>query len=428
MLSLINAFIWGAPLLALFLGSGIYFTIKTRFIQFRGLIPAFRAIRQDIKSGRDARPGISPTSGLLTALGAVMGPGNLIGVCSALVAGGPGAIFWMWVSALLGMASRYVESFLSVKHRRCEKGVNFGGPMYVMRDMGFGKTAVFFALLCIFDSLAMANALPSAGLAAALQKSASIPTWACGLALSLLAFLTVLGGLKRISDVAGYTVPIMSIIFIGAALLIIALHPAAALAALAKIFASAFSLKSGIGGLIGTAVRYGMARGIYSNEAGMGTEPILAAATNEPSPHRQALISMTGVFLDTVVFCTFTAIVAVMAGIDSTDAASMTSASFYRYLSVAGRFIVDVTLTFLVFATVTSWSYYGESALAYFSGGKKLVPVYRFIYCVIPFIAAGRKLSVLLEISDIATALMSVPNLIVCIKAIKTEKLLSGAV
>jgi len=294
--------------------------------------------------------------------------------------------------------------------------------MYVMHDMGYKKTAAFFAFLCILISLTMANALPSAGLASALQESRSIPTWVCGLILSLLAALTVLGGIKRISDVAGYTVPVMSIIFIGASLLIIVLHPAAALSALAKIFSSAFSLKAGIGGLVGTAVRFGMARGIYSNEAGMGTEPILAAATNEPDPHRQALISMTGVFLDTVVFCTFTALVVVMAGITGADSASMTSVSFNYYLSAAGRFIVDVTLTLLVFATVTSWSYYGESALAYFPNGKKLVPYYRIIYCMVPFLAAGRELSSLLEISDIATAFMAVPNLLVCIKAIKTEK------
>ncbi|HHX72520.1 MAG TPA: sodium:alanine symporter family protein [Clostridiales bacterium] len=420
--SLFNSLLWGAPTLALFIGSGIYFTVRLKFVQFRGFPAAFSAIWQDIKKpapkDKDQK-GLSPVAALAASLGAVMGPGNLVGVSSAILLGGAGAVFWMWVSAILGMASRFAESALAVITRRNRNGQNHGGPMYLMEDMGNRKTAILFALMGVFLSVSMANALPAGALASSLSESYGISPLVTGAVLSALVALTVLGGMKRISSVASVVVPAMSLFFMGAAIFVISMSPAAALQAFLSIFKGAFSLSAGIGGLVGTVIRYGIARGIYSNEAGMGTDPLIAAATSEENPARQGLISMTAPFLDTIVFCTFTALVILMAKdyIPAT-AGGMPAEAFAYFLPGSGRFIVNVTLALLVFATVSSWACFGEECLLYLTQKPLWQKLYRFFYCIIPVSMAGLSLNLLLDLSDIATALMAIPNLIITMMAI----------
>ncbi|MBR6740874.1 MAG: sodium:alanine symporter family protein [Clostridia bacterium] len=410
-ISYLNSIIWGIPSIVLFCGGFIYLTVKTRFVQFRRFGRSYRLILRDIKAGK-VEGGVSPVSALMASLAAVMGPGNLVGVCSAILLGGSGAVFWMCLSAVFGMAARYAESTLSAMHKKEGRG----GPMYVMRNFGMVRTAAVFSVAGICVSLTMANALPSGALSSALEAEWSVPPAVTGIALSVLAFVTVFGGLKRIVSASNFLIPVVSIFFLGTSLFIILSHPSLALDAAAEIFAEAFSFKAGIGGLLGGAVRYGISKGIYSNEAGMGTEPILASATNEPDPKAQGLISMTGPFLDTVVFCGITGLVMVMSGVCSGDAASMTARGFATFLPGCGGFAVTVTLLLLVCATVVSWSYYGESCLAYLSPSGRFIPIYRTVYCLLPIVGAMAELSLLLEISDLAMAAMAIPNIIVTMR------------
>lgn len=420
----ISAVVWGIPTLCLFVGSGLFFSIQLRWIQFTGLFQAFAAIRSDLRHPKsDDKNGFSATGALLAALGAVMGPGNIIGVSSAILLGGAGAVFWMWVSALLGMAARYAESVLSVLHRRSASQGHYGGPMYVMRDIGYRKTACMFAASGILISLTMADALPSGALGSTLRESYGIPPIVTGLFLSLFAGFTLLGGGKRIARISGFLVPVMSIFFIGSSIWIMICYHHRLPMAIASILKDAFSLRAGLGGLVGGAIRYGMARGIYSNEAGMGTEPILASATNEPSAHRQGLISMTGPFLDTVVFCTFTSLVVLMAGeLPNRSATTLVTDAFAYFLPGCGAFIVNATMVLLVLATLASWSFYGEQCLAYFSSSQTLKRMYRLIYAILPVFCAGARLRAVFAVTDIATALMAIPNLLVCILLISVVK------
>lgn len=418
-LETINSVVWGVPTLLLFVGSGFWFSVRLRWLQLRKLPEAFRAIRADLKrsgSGPDGQ-NLSTSAALLASLGAVMGPGNLIGVSSAILIGGAGAVFWMWVSALLGMAVRYVESALSVRYRKTYNGKNIGGPMYVMRSFGLRRSAVLFSVAGVFVSLTMANALPAGALGSSLSEQYGIPTHLTGVVLCIFTCITIFGGGKRISKVSAVLVPVVCIFFAGASLLVVVSHPSELAAAVSAVFRGAFSLRSGLGGLLGTTVRYGLARGIYSNEAGMGTEPIMAAATGESDPHRQGLISMTGPFLDTVVFCSFTAVVVLMAGdIPGATAASLASLAFAKFLPGCGGFIVDATMTLLVLATLASWAFYGERCIAYVCRKNIAKVLYRVAYALMPLVCAGASLGIIFTLTDIATALMALPNLFVCIR------------
>ncbi len=418
-LEAINSVVWGVPTLLFFVGCGLWFSTRFHWLQIRKLPQAFRAIYGDLKhrnSDTDDK-NFSTASALLASLGAVMGPGNLIGVSSAILIGGAGAVFWMWVSAVLGMAARYIESALSVLHRVTICGKNVGGPMYVMRDLGLRRTAIVFSVAGVFVSLTMANALPSGALGSSLSEQYGIPTYLTGLALSIFTCITIVGGGRRIAKVSAVLVPAVCVFFAAASLFVMFSHPSALADALSSIFRGAFSLSAGLGGLFGSTIRYGLARGIYSNEAGMGTEPIMAAATGESDPHRQGLISMTGPFLDTIVFCSFTAIVVLMAGeIPEATAASLVPLAFAKFLPGCGGFIVDATMILLVLATLASWAFYGERCLAYVCQKRSALVYYRTAYALIPLMCAGAHLGIIFTLTDITTALMALPNLIVCVR------------
>lgn len=418
-LETLNRIAWGIPTLCLFLGSGLWFSWKTRWVQIRCLPKAFVAIRSDLmppKDGADKR-NLSTTGALLASLGAVMGPGNLIGVSSAILIGGAGAIFWMWLSAVLGMATRYIESALAVRYRQCADGVNYGGPMYVMRAHGWKRMAAIFSVAGIFLSLTMANALPAGALGRALEVSFSVPTMVTGIFLTVFTAMVIYGGGRRIAKVSAVLIPVVCFFFIGVSLWILAANPTKLWDSLTEIVCGAFSTKAGIGGLVGTTIRFGFARGIYSNEAGMGTEPILAASTAEPNFIRQGFISMTGPFLDTVVFCSFTAFVVVMAGmIPNTDAATLTAAAFASFLPGCGEFVVQVTMTLLVMATLSSWAFYGEQCITYFSKRPLGKQIYRGVYILLPLFCVTMDLQIIFLLSDLVMALMAIPNLLVCLR------------
>lgn len=263
----------------------------------------------------------------------------------------------------------------------------------------------------------MANALPSGALGSSLEEQYGLPTYLTGAVLSIFAYITIIGGGRRIAKISAILVPAVCVFFAAASLFVMISHPSALADALSAIFHGAFSIRAGLGGLLGSTIRYGLARGIYSNEAGMGTEPIMAAATGESDPHRQGLISMTGPFLDTVVFCSFTAIVVLMAGeIPGATAASLVSLAFAKFLPGCGGFIVDATMVLLVLATLASWAFYGERCLAYVCQKRSALFFYRIAYVLIPLVCAGTNLGILFTLTDITTALMALPNLIVCIR------------
>lgn len=420
----LNGVVWGIPTLFLFLGSGLWFSIQTCWIQFRRFGRSFRAIRDDLKSPQNGKStSVSTSAALLTSLAAVMGPGNLVGVSSAILSGGPGAVFWMWISAFLGMATRYAESTLSVLHRRTGENGNYGGPMYVMRDSGNRRCAVVFAIAGVAISLTMANALPSGAIGSALYDAYGIPTILTGAILSLFVLSAVTGGVKRICKVTGVLVPAVCILFLGASLWITFTHPTLFMAAVKRIFSEAFSLRAGVGGLLGGAIRYGMARGIYSNEAGMGTDPILAASTDERSAHRQGLISMAGPFLDTVVFCSMTAFVVVMADISGADPSDAVTLAFTRFLPYSGRLIVILTMALLVMATLAGWICYGEACLQYLTNRRWIRSAYHAVYTLLPVFCAGAELGILFTLTDLCTALMAIPNVILCIKLLPEVKI-----
>ena len=344
-----------------------------------------------------------------------MGPGNIVGVASAILLGGCGSVFWMWVSAWLGMALRYAESYLAVKYRVTSDGENAGGAMYIFRAKKMPALAVIFSVAGIIVSLTMADAVPSASLGRALESAWGLSPLVTGVILSVFTGIVVFGGAKRIIKCAEILVPIVCAFYGIVSLAVFASQPLTALGAFGSIFREAFSLRAGIGGLVGTAVRHGLAKGVFSHEAGMGTDPILAASTSEVSAETQGLVSMLGPFLDTVVFCTLTAVVTVMGGALESDAATAVRNAFGVFLPLFGGWALDTVLLLLVLATLVSWSFYGEACVKYLSKGRVWKLLYRSVYCAVPLLFSGADLSLLLILGDISTALMAVPNVLLCI-------------
>lgn len=402
---------WGIPAVLLFVGGGIYASCFLGGVQFSCLGRSFSAA---FRSNKD-EGGTSSLSALMASLGAVMGPGNIVGVASAITLGGSGAIFWMWVSAWLGMALRYSESYLAVKYRKTKNGANVGGAMYIFKEKGMPVLAVIFSIAGIIVSLTMADAVPSATLGNSFEISFGLSPRITGVILSLFTGIVVFGGAKRIIKWSEIIVPVVCVFYIILALLVFVLHPVPAFNSFCGIFQNAFSLKAGIGGLIGGTIRHGLAKGVFSHEAGMGTDPILAASTSENDPATQGLVSMLGPFLDTIVFCTLTAVVILMSKSAGENAASMARNAFSEFFPSFGGWALDTVLLLLVLATLSSWAFYGEACVRYLFKGELWVSFYRVLYSIIPVIFCGADLAVLLLVGDLATAFMALPNVVLCI-------------
>lgn len=429
-LGAIGGVIWGPfVLIPLLLGTGLYLTIRLSGVQFRKLGPA---LKLGLFTRRDegAEGDISQFQALTTALAATVGTGNIVGVATAIGIGGPGALFWMWVTGLLGMASKYSEAFLGVRFRKTdEAGEKSGGPQYYL-ERGIpgklGKTlALAFAIFAVFACFGIGNMTQGNSIAQNLDASFAVPTWATGLVLTVVSLLVLVGGIKSIGKVTAGFVPIMIIFYVLGALYILIANVGALPAALAQIFSEAFTGTSAIGGFAGSAiiiaVQFGVARGIFSNESGMGSAAIAAAAAQTSHPVRQGLVSMTQTFIDTIIVVSCTGLVIVTTGVwsdvdpatgEQISAAVMTGEAFSHGLPGDwGHIIVTIGLAMFAFSTILGWSYYGERNIERLLGRRAVMP-FRVIFSLIVYIGCTVELDVVWAFSDVMNGLMAIPNLI----------------
>ena len=478
LLEKINTFVWGPWMLVLFMGTGIFLTVRLKFLPWKNLGFALHQVWKNIfHREEDGGEGdISPFQSLMTALAAMMGTGNIVGVATAMVLGGPGALVWMVLSAFIGMATNFTESVLAVKYRRKNPdGDMCGGPMYVMgsriRPAALGRLlAVLFCIFNLGASLGMGNMTQSNSAAIALKDTFGIPEMLTGGILFCLTLLVLLGGIKSIGKVCGVVVPVMSAAYFLCTLAVIIINFDNLSAGIMEMLHMAFSPKALAGGLGGTivagmskAMRWGVSRGVFSNEAGLGSAPIAAAAARTDSPVRQGYITMTGTFFDTIVVCTATGLAIASSGIlgavtsdgSLLDGVSLTNKVFEMALGPAGRLVITLGITLFAFATIIGWEYYGEKALEYLvlsrrqwrlseggqtralsrrqqhlegrrpqnTGGhfsKTTITVYRFLYSAAVFAGAVSTLSTVWNFSDIMNALMALPNLL-CILMLNKE-------
>lgn len=426
LVSVVNSFLWGPWLLVFLVGTGIFLTLRLGFLQFTqlpyALKLAFSPSQQDKKSAGD----ISHFQALMTALAATIGTGNIVGVATAFVLGGPGAIFWMWITALFGMATKYGEAVLAVKYRVTDGyGEMAGGPMfYIEKGLGWKWLAVLFAFFGAVAAFGIGNLVQINSVAGNLASTFHVDPVITGIVLTIFTAIVVLGGVKSIGRWSSIIVPFMAVFYILAGLYIILANLNLLGPAFALIFTDAFTAEAGLGALIGTTIRYGVARGLFSNEAGMGSAPIAAAAAKTDHPCRQGLVSMTGTFLDTIIVCSITGLSLVMASLGGfapaePNSAALTAQSF-QYFIPFGSILVTIALVFFAYSTVLGWSYYGEKCFYYLVGEKGLIP-YRVIFCAVVFIGAVTELDLVWAIADTFNAAMCVPNLIALI-------LLSGVI
>lgn len=426
-LSSINGFVWGPVTILLLVGTGFYLTVGLRLMPIRRLGTGFALLWQGRQEGKNEGD-ISPFNALMTAMSATVGTGNIVGVAGAIAIGGPGAVFWMWITALVGMATKYSEAVLAVKYREVdERGKHQGGPMYYIKN-GLGKNwawlAFLFALFGALAAFGIGNGVQSNAVATNLFDDFGVPKWITGITLSVLIALVIIGGVHRIGAFAGKIVPIMALFYVGGAMLIIFSNVTEVPTAIAMIFKAAFTGSAAVGGFVGAtimiAIQTGIARGLFSNEAGMGTAPIAHAAAKTNDPVKQGTIGMLGTFLDTIVICTMTALVIIiMNGWTQIDAetgklmskAAITSYSFAQGLAGYGQYIVTLGMIFFTFTTIIGWSFYGERCAEYLFGIKVIV-FYRILWVAVVFIGTTLELDVVWIIAEILNGLMAIPNLI----------------
>ncbi|HHE9443172.1 TPA: alanine/glycine:cation symporter family protein [Haemophilus influenzae 10810] len=420
--SAIDSFIWGAPLLILLSGTGLYLTLRLGFIQIRYLP---RALGYLFKKDKGGKGDVSSFAALCTALAATIGTGNIVGVATAVQAGGPGAIFWMWLVALLGMATKYAECLLAVKYRvRDKNGFMAGGPMYyIERGLGIKWLAKLFALFGVMVAFFGIGTFPQVNaITHAMQDTFNIPILVTAIIVTLLVGLIILGGVKRIATTSSVIVPFMAILYVTTSLVIILLNIEKVPDAILLIIDSAFDPQAALGGAVGLtvmkAIQSGVARGIFSNESGLGSAPIAAAAAQTREPVRQGLISMTGTFLDTIIVCTMTGIVLVLTGAWNNPelaGATVTNYAFVQGLGTSiGATIVTVGLLFFAFTTILGWCYYGERCFVYLVG-IRAIKIYRLTYIILVGLGAFLHLNLIWIIADIVNGLMAFPNLIALI-------------
>ena len=424
----IDGIVWGPPLLILLVGTGIYFTFKLNFIQMFKLPLAIKYLflNDDDKSDNEAKGEVSSFAALCTALSATIGTGNIVGVATAIATGGPGALFWMWVAAFFGMATKYAEGVLAIKYREVdENGEMSGGPMYYI-EKGVGNK--FLANMFAFFGIAVALlGIGTFGQVNSISKAAlisfNIPIWFTAIIITILVTLVTLGGIKRISNVAEKIVPTMAILYIIGALLVLICNFKAIPSAITLIIKSAFNPSAALGGTTGItislAIQMGIGRGVFSNEAGLGSAPIAAAAAKTKYPVKQGLISMTGTFIDTIIICTMTGLAIVLTGSFNSglEGAAMTTFAFENGLpfAIIGKYIVNIGLIFFAFTTIIGWNYYGERCIQYLIGIKG-IKFYKIIFIALVGVGPFLSLNLVFIIADIVNGLMALPNLIGLIK------------
>lgn len=421
-LNLLSGIIWGEylliPLLALV---GVYLTIGLRALTWLKIGTAFRTLWSGRKETDVVKGDISPFQALMTALSATVGTGNIAGVATAIYFGGPGAIFWMWVIALFGMATKYAEAVLAVSYRETDSLGNYvGGPMYYIRN-GLGENwrwmASAFAFFAMFAAFGIGNMVQSNSVADEINATFAVPTWITGLVMAIVAGLVIIGGVKRIARVAEKLVPFIAVVYVLAAFSIVIMNITELPGVITLIVDSAFNGAAASGGFAGAtiwmALRWGIARGIFSNEAGLGSAPIAHAAAQTNDPINQGMVAMLGTFIDTLIICSMTAFVIILTGTwdSGLTGAPMTSAAFSAGLFGYGGYVVTFGIIFFAFTTILGWSYYGERAAGYLFG-TGIIKYYRLCWIVAIFIGAVVKLNLVWAFADVMNGLMALPNLV----------------
>ncbi len=414
----INGAVWGPVMLILLLGTGIYLTIGLKGMSITHIPYAFRQLFKGRKG--DGEGEISPFNALMTALSSTVGTGNIAGVATAIGIGGPGALFWMWCTALVGLATKYSEAVLAVNFRETDElGKKVGGPMYYIKN-GLGKKwrwlGVAFAIFGSLAGFGLANTVQSNAVSQVLQSNFHVPTLFSGILMAVLVGIVLLGGIKRIAEVAGKLVPFMAIVYFLATLSILLLNVTELPAAIVFIVDSAFNGAAATGGFAGAtimlALRMGVARGIFSNESGLGSAPIAHAAAETNSPVRQGTIAMLGTFIDTLIICTMTGLVLVVTGVwnGEPQGAAMTLSAFKAELPY-GDIILSGCIVLFAFTTMLGWSYYGERCAEFLLGPKVIVP-FRILWVIGVFLGTQMSLELVWKMSDALNGMMAIPNLI----------------
>ena len=418
LLKALDAFVWGPPLLILLVGTGIYLTIRLGLLQIARLPKAFQLIFTKDKGHGD----VSSFAALCTALAATVGTGNIIGVATAIKVGGPGALFWMWMAAFFGMATKYAEGLLAIKYRSKDaNGAVAGGPMhYILLGMGekWRPLAIFFALAGVLVALLGIGTFTQVNsITESIQNTAQVEPAITALILSIFVGIAVFGGLKSISKVSTAVVPFMAIVYILGTLTVILFNIEKIPATLALIFTSAFSPAAAVGGFAGASIRMaiqnGVARGVFSNESGLGSAPIAAAAAKTNEPVEQGLISMTGTFIDTLIICTLTGLTILVTGVWSGDlnGVALTQSAFSTVFSHFGSGLLTIFLVLFAFTTILGWNYYGERCFE-FLFGVRFIWLYRVVFVLMVLLGGFIELDMVWIIADIVNALMALPNLI----------------
>jgi AGCS family alanine or glycine:cation symporter len=413
----VSGWLWGWPMIILLLGTHVYLTIILRFPQRK----IFTAIRLSVRRDPDARGDVSQFGSLATALAATIGTGNIIGVATAIALGGPGAVLWCWLTGVFGISTKYAEGLLAIKYRvKTADGRMLGGPMYALeRGLGWRWLAVLFALFTAIAAFGIGNTVQANAIATVARETYAVPTWTTGIVVALLTAAVVLGGVKSIARVCSMLVPLMAICYVLGCIYILTVNAEYLWPALKLIVSAAFEPSAAGGGFVGATVmmaaRFGIARGLFSNESGMGSAPIVAAAAQTRNPVRQALVSSSGTFWDTVVICALTGMVIVSSiiaypDIDFDNGATLTRAAFSKIPLVGTPLLTFGLLTF-AFSTILGWCYYGERAVEYLKG-RRWVISYRILYIIAIFIGSVMNLAVVWNIADCMNALMAIPNLI----------------
>jgi AGCS family alanine or glycine:cation symporter len=418
-IELINGQVWGAPMLVLILGTGLYLSAGLRVMPLRRIGYGFRMLW----SGRreQGKGDITPFNALMTSLSATIGTGNIAGVGTAIAIGGPGALFWMWMTALVGMATKYAEAVLAVRYREVDENNNHvGGPMYYIRN-GLGKNWAWLAVaFAIFGSLAgfgIGNMVQANSVADALESKFGVAEWQTGAAMAVLVGLVLIGGIRWIAQVAGKLVPFMAIAYLLGGLVVLALRITEVPAAFLTILEEAFTPTAGVGGFAGAtvmiAIQMGVARGIFSNEAGLGSAPIAHAAAETDSPVRQGTVAMLGTFIDTLIICTITGLVIVVSGAwtSGETGAALSAKAFGDVLPGTGAYIVALGLALFAFTTILGWSVYGERCVEYLVGVHAIIP-FRLLWVAAIPVGALFKLDHVWLVADTLNAMMAIPNLI----------------
>lgn len=420
-----SAFLWGWPMIVLLLGTHIFLTIRLRFPQRK----IFKAIALSVKRDKQATGDVSQFGALATALAATIGTGNIIGVATAIALGGPGAVFWCWLTGVFGISTKYAEGLLAVKYRvKTKRGQMIGGPMYALeKGLGWKWLAVLFAIFATLASFGIGSTVQANAISTLVENQYNVSPYITGLVVTAIGAAVIVGGVKSIAKVCGMLVPFMAIFYVLGCIYILFVNHAYLLPALQVIFDSAFTTKAAGGGFAGStlimAARYGIARGLFSNESGLGSAPIVAAAAQTRNPVRQALVSSTATFWDTVVICALTGLVITSSiiaypDIDYHNGAALTKAAFSK-IPYIGAPLLTFGLSTFAFSTTLGWSYYGERCVEYLKG-KRWMLFYRMIYIVSIFVGSVVNLALVWNLADCMNALMAIPNLLslICLSGI----------